>query len=77
MSLCVPLQVRLEKRRFNLLFFSRSFVHLSFWVAGDFATDDATPDVAVLLDHRRSRLGWSHLNKVVIGDYGDGYDDYC
>ena len=52
MSLCVPLQVRLKKKkRFNLLFFSRSLVHLSFWVAGNFATDDATPDVAVLLDH--------------------------
>ena len=61
MSLCVPLQVRLEKK-VRLPVFFRSFVHLSFWVAGDFATDDATPDVAVLLDHRRSRLGWSHLD---------------
>ena len=76
MSLCVPLQVRLEKK-VRLPVFFRYLVHLSFWVAGDFAADDATPDVAVLLDHRRSRLGWSHLDKVVIGDDGDGYDDYC
>ena len=76
MSLCVPLQVRLEKRRLNHRFF-RPLVHLSFWVAGNFATDNATPDVAVLLDHRRSRLGWSHLDKVVIGDNCYGDDDYC
>ena len=48
------------------------FLDLSFWVASDFATDDAGPDVAVFLDHGRSWLALSYLkvggfSNVILG----------
>ena len=47
---------------------------LSFWVASDFATDDAGPDVAVFLDHGRSWLALSYLQ---VGGFLSLHDFWC